>query len=92
MDALKIATIKGAEAIGLDTDLGSLEAGKIADILIMAQNPLDNLRHTNTLTHVVKNGVVYDANTLDEVAPVEKTAKPYLWQTKRPENIPGMQD
>jgi Tol biopolymer transport system component len=92
IDALKIATIKGTEALGLDTDLGSLEKGKIADILIMAKNPLDNLRNTNTLTHVVKNGIVYDANTLDEVAPVSKKADAFNWQTKRPKNIPGVKN
>ncbi|MDO1500298.1 amidohydrolase family protein [Winogradskyella maritima] len=89
MDALKMATVKGAEAIGLDEDLGSIEEGKIADILIMTANPLDNLRNTNTLSHVIKNGVVYDANTLDEVAPVERKTDTFLWQTKKPENLPG---
>ena len=91
-DALRIATIKGCEALGLDKDLGTLEVGKIADILIMNNNPLENLRNTNTLTHVVKNGVVYDANTLDEVAPVEKKAETFHWQTKKPEGLPGVKD
>jgi hypothetical protein len=92
LDALRLATIKGSEAIGLDKDLGSLEVGKLADILIMDKNPLDNLRHTNTLTHVIKNGIVYDADTLDEVAPVEKKADTFHWQTKRPSNLPGVKN
>lgn len=82
MDALKIATILGAEALGLDGDLGSIEEGKLADLLIMDKNPLEDIRNTNTLTHVIKNGKVYDAGTLDEVAPVEKEAEPFQWQTK----------
>ncbi len=90
MDALKVATIIGAEDIGLDGDIGSIEAGKLADILIMEKNPLEDLRNTNTLTHVIKNGKVYDADTLDEVAPLEKEAEPFHWQTKRPEGLPGM--
>lgn len=68
-DALKVATIHGAKALGLDADLGTLEVGKLADILIMDANPLTNIRNTNTLRYVVKNGVIYDANTLDEVWP-----------------------
>ena len=89
-DALRVATIIGAEAIGLDGDLGSLEVGKLADILILNENPLEDLRNTNTLSHVIKNGKVYNANTLDEVWPKEQKAESFSWQTKKPEGIPGI--
>ncbi len=89
-DALKVATILGAKALGLDGDLGSLEKGKLADILIMDENPLENIRNSNTLTHVIKNGKVYDANTLDEVWPEEKKAETFNWQTKKPDGLPGI--
>lgn len=89
-DALKVATILGAKALGLDGDLGSLEKGKLADILIMDENPLENIRNSNTLTHVIKNGKVYDANTLDEVWPEEKKAATFNWQTKKPDGLPGI--
>lgn len=89
-DALKVATTLGAEALGLDGDLGSLEVGKLADILIMDKNPLDDIRNTNTLTHVLKNGRVYDASTLDEVWPTAKKAETFHWQTKKPTGLPGI--
>jgi len=89
-DALKLATITGAEALGLDGDIGSLEAGKLADIVVLEKNPLKNLRNTNTLTHVVKNGKVYKADTLDEVWPEAQKAEPFNWQTKKPEGLPGI--
>ncbi|MCX2720463.1 amidohydrolase family protein [Lentiprolixibacter aurantiacus] len=92
LDALKVATIHGATALGLEGDLGSLEAGKIADIVILEKNPLENLRNTNTLTHVIKNGVVYDADTLDEVWPEAKKAEDFNWQTKKPLGLPGTQE
>ncbi|WP_281989119.1 amidohydrolase family protein [Aquimarina aggregata] len=89
-DALKVATILGAQALGLDNDLGSLEKGKLADILILAKNPLENIRNTNTLTRVIKNGRVYNADTLDEVWPKEQKAEVFHWQTKKPKGIPGI--
>ena len=58
--------------------------------MILDKNPLEDIRNTNTITHVIKNGKVYDADTLDEVAPVKKEAETFHWQTKKPEGIPGM--
>ncbi len=74
----------------MDTDLGTIEEGKVADILIMDKNPLDNLRNTNTLKYVIKNGILYDANTLDELAPTKKKAPVFHWQIKKPVNLPGI--
>lgn len=89
-DALRVATIIGAEDIGLDGDLGSLEDGKLADIVILEKNPLDDLRNTNTVAYVIKNGKVYNADTLDEVWPEEAKAAPFSWQTPKPEGLPGI--
>jgi Tol biopolymer transport system component/imidazolonepropionase-like amidohydrolase len=89
-DALRAATILGAEAIGLDQDLGSITAGKLADLVILEKNPLEDLRHTNTVQQVVKNGTVYQGATLDEVWPEAKKAAPFSWQTKTPANLPGL--
>ena len=62
----------GAASIGLDRDLGSIEPGKLADIVVLDANPLDNIRNTAKTRHIVKNGVVYDAATLDEVWPAAR--------------------
>lgn len=68
-DVLRMATIYGAEAIGMGQDLGSVEPGKMADILVLDKDPLTDLRNTVSLHYVMKNGRLYDANTLDEVWP-----------------------
>lgn len=84
MQALRCATIFGAEAIGFQKDLGSLEAGKLADVLVLEKNPLESIHHTNSIQYVMKNGLMYDANSLEQLWPAEKKLpKPY-WLDDEP--------
>jgi imidazolonepropionase-like amidohydrolase len=63
-DAIAAATINAARMIGKESELGSVEAGKIADLLILDANPLDDIRAVRRIHRVVKGGMVYDPSRL----------------------------
>ncbi len=74
------ATMSGAESIGLDHELGSIEPGKLADLVVLNANPLENIQNTNTIQYVIKDGVIYNADTLDEIWPTEKKFPTFPWR------------
>ena len=90
LDALRMATIMGAEAIGLDEDLGTIEVGKLADLVILDANPLDDIRNTNRIHMVMMNGRLYDADTLAEQYPGDREVAPLWWWDDEPSGVPGV--
>jgi hypothetical protein len=86
-DALRAATIFGAEAIGFEKDIGTVEAGKMADILVLDDDPLADLRNTVRLRYVMKNGRLYEAETLNEVWPRQRSLPTPHWQHLDPEGV-----
>jgi Tol biopolymer transport system component len=81
MDVLRVGTIFGADAIGLGKQIGSLEAGKLADLIVLDANPLDDIKNTNTIRYVMKNGRVYEGNTLNEIWPRQRAMPKQWWMT-----------
>jgi imidazolonepropionase-like amidohydrolase len=78
LEALRVGTVFGAEAIGLAQDLGSIEQGKLADLIVLDKNPLDDIRNTEAIRFVMKNGRLYQGDDLTERWPRQRPL-PHLW-------------
>ncbi|MCH7532337.1 MAG: amidohydrolase family protein [Gemmatimonadetes bacterium] len=64
LEVLRIATQEAAAAVGAGDDLGTLEVGKLADIVLLDANPLEDIRNTQTIWRVIKGGWVFDPEEL----------------------------
>lgn len=80
LEALRSATIAPAEKLGFDKDIGSLAVGKLADLVILDANPLEDIYQTDKVSMVMLNGRLYEAATLNEVVTGERKTKPFYWQ------------
>ncbi len=81
LEVLRAATLNSAEAIGLDADIGSLEPGKLADLVVLDRDPLSDIRNSSAVRWVMKGGALYDAETLDQVAPTVAALPSPWWRS-----------
>jgi Tol biopolymer transport system component len=80
MEVLKCATINGSRIVGRPSEVGSLEPGKLADLVIFDKSPLDDIHNTNTIHWVMKNGELFEGDTLNQVWPEQKKLEPlFFW-------------
>jgi Tol biopolymer transport system component len=79
MTALEIASVHGASFLGMQDDLGSITVGKLADLMVLNANPLDNIRNTADIQYVMKAGTLYDASSLDEIWPRARAYGDNYW-------------
>lgn len=83
-EILRTATLNGAHAIGYEKDLGSIEVGKLADLLVLRKDPLADIHNTASIHFVMKDGELFEGDTLDQVWPQQKSLKPLWWWNDGP--------
>jgi imidazolonepropionase-like amidohydrolase len=86
-EALRSATIVPAESFGLDNWIGSLEEGKFADLVVMNENPLENLYNTESILYTMINGRLYDTETMNEIGNQPKARGKFWWENNKTTNV-----
>jgi Tol biopolymer transport system component len=79
---LRAATMGGAEKLGFSQQLGSLETGKLADLIVLEKNPLEDIGNTNSVTYTMINGRLYDAMTMNEIGNYNRPRTKFYWETQ----------
>ncbi|MDB5155607.1 MAG: translocation protein TolB [Mucilaginibacter sp.] len=87
LQVIRCATMNGAAYLGMDKEIGSLERGKLADLIVLNQNPLDDIRNSDNIKYVMLNGRLYDSETMNEIGNHEKLHGRFWWQLNRGDGV-----
>ncbi|HSF54050.1 MAG TPA: amidohydrolase family protein [Algoriphagus sp.] len=80
LESLRTATLNGAKTLGLDDQIGSLEVGKLADLIVIDGNPLEDIYQSQNVKFTMVNGRLYDTSTMNEVGNHEHARTPFWWE------------
>lgn len=80
VEALRAGTIASAESLGMARDIGSIEVGKLADLVVMTDDPTQDIRNSDNIEQVMLGGRLYDARTMNEIATGDEVRQPYWWE------------
>ncbi|MEM6397262.1 MAG: amidohydrolase family protein [Bacteroidota bacterium] len=79
-EALACATINGARYLGMESEIGSLKAGKLADLIVIDGNPLEDIRQSENVVYTMVNGRLYDSATMNEIGNYDKPRAPFFFE------------
>lgn len=80
VEALKAGTITSAQSLGMAKDIGSIEAGKLADLVILSDDPSKDIANSDNIERVMLGGRLYDAKTMNETGTGEAKRQPHWWE------------
>ncbi len=80
LQALKCATINGAKYLGMDKEIGSLAPGKLADLIVLDKNPLDDIHNSESIRYVMVNGRLYESETLNEIGNYDRKRSKFWFE------------
>lgn len=83
LEALRTATLNSAFSLGLDSQIGSLETGKLADLIVLDKNPLESIYNTESIRYTMVNGRLYDAEQMNEIGNYNKPRGKFYWEMRR---------
>jgi imidazolonepropionase-like amidohydrolase len=84
MEVLTAATRHGAEMIGIAEDIGTITPGKLADLLVFDKDPTSDIRNTTAIRYVIRNGELYEAESLDRLWPEPRKLPAQWWWDEGP--------
>ncbi|MGZ3891725.1 MAG: amidohydrolase family protein, partial [Mucilaginibacter sp.] len=87
LQAIRCATMNGASYLGMDKEIGSLENGKLADLIVLNANPLDDIRNSQQIKYVMVNGRLFDSESMNEIGNRPKPRLRFWWQMNRGESL-----
>ncbi|MDP4946469.1 MAG: amidohydrolase family protein [Alishewanella sp.] len=82
LEALRTATLNPAKTFGMDHQLGSIEPGKLADLIVIDGNPLENIRVTDKVVYTMVNGRLFDAASMNEIGLRERKRQPFFFEPR----------
>ena len=88
LEALRTATMNPARYLGMDKDIGSLEAGKLADLVVIEGDVLADIRNSDKITHVMVNGRVYESATMNEVGATPRARRLFFFEGAGNADVP----
>jgi imidazolonepropionase-like amidohydrolase len=80
LEALKAATLNGAQYLGMEDQIGALKEGMLADLIVLDKNPLEDIQNSNSVSYTMVNGRLYDTETMDEIGNYDQPRSDFYWE------------